>query len=1032
MEEQFKLENFGKASTFASFLPGIAGVHGIPIWCMYVNRGQCVTSFGLDNKDHALMEFYPAHVAYQNVKRTGFRTFIRKAGKFHESFADESKATQMLISMNHLSIVECDEEAGLKTEVRYYTLPGEKVGALVRTVSITNLGDTAELEVLDGMPALIPYGVDMGSMKNMTQTAKAWMQVEDTETGIPYYRVRASMDDKAEISHIAGGNFSFAIEANGEKLTAVVDPALVFDYDNSLQTPVCFKEEGLDGLLAKKQITMNELPSAFFGMKRTLAKNESITIYEVIGQVESKEILHEFLSAKKDAAYFEAKAQEADELVEKLTAPMETSTSNEVFDAYCKYTYLDNMLRGGKPIQLGNNKIFYVFSRKHGDLERDYNYFSMSPEQYSQGNGNFRDVNQNRRCDTFFSPFVGRENIHTFYSLIQLDGYNPLEVSRITYQLSADHRDSLLAEVRPENREAVAKVLEGPFTPGALYKALAEGEKEFPERLFFQMIDFAKQSVNANFGEGYWSDHWTYNLDLIEDYLEIFPEMEKEMLYEEGYRYFLSQVEVNRRYKRYAKTPGGIRQYYALDESTKRNTAEKTLRADFGKGDEVVVTLLEKLIVLSACKFATLDAYGMGVEMEGGKPGWYDALNGLPGMLGSSMAESYELARMLHYLTGAMRRHPGTLQLTEEVASFLDELNLILKLEDQATTAEGEVISLWNRLGDAREQYREKTFAGISGQKTTVETQSMVEIFDKMLAVVEHGIDKACKLTPEGICPTYFTFEVPEYEETAEGIKPLKFVAKAMPLFLEGPVRYLKLPKAMEIKKDLYKKVKASDLYDNKLSMYKVNASLENASYEIGRCRSFTPGWLENESIWLHMEYKYLLELLRSGMYEEYMEDFQKAAVPFLDPKVYGRSTLENSSFIASSKNPNERIHGKGFVARLSGSTIEFISMWKLMFFGKKYFTEENGELTFRPEPCMPKYLIKDGGSVEATLLSDTKLRYEFAEVKDYIPGQYQIGKITLVDVDGAETVCPDGKVTGELAHAIRDGRIAEITVEIA
>lgn len=52
-------------------------------------------------------------------------------------------------------------------------------------------------------------------------------------------------------------------------------------------------------------------------------------------------------------------------------------------------------------MQLGNNKIFYVYSRKHGDLERDYNYFSMLPEFYSQGNGNFRDVNQNRRCDTF-------------------------------------------------------------------------------------------------------------------------------------------------------------------------------------------------------------------------------------------------------------------------------------------------------------------------------------------------------------------------------------------------------------------------------------------------------------------------------------------------------------------------------------------------------------------------------------------------------------------------------------------------------
>jgi hypothetical protein len=30
-------------------------------------------------------------------------------------------------------------------------------------------------------------------------------------------------------------------------------------------------------------------------------------------------------------------------------------------------------------------------------------------------------------------------------------------------------------------------------------------------------------------------------------------------------------------------------------------------------------------------KFSTLDPYGMGIEMEGGKPGWNDAMNGLPG-----------------------------------------------------------------------------------------------------------------------------------------------------------------------------------------------------------------------------------------------------------------------------------------------------------------------------------------------------------------------------------------------------------------
>ena len=80
-------------------------------------------------------------------------------------------------------------------------------------------------------------------------------------------------------------------------------------------------------------------------------------------------------------------------------------------------------------------------------------------------------------------------------------------------------------------------------------------------------------------------------------------------------------------------------------------------------------------------------------------------------------------------------------------------------------------------------------------------------------------------------------------------------MVREVPYFLEGPVRYLKLKTGKEKKAKLYEQVRHSDLYDEKLSMYKVNASLQNASFELGRARAFTPGWLENESIWLHMEY---------------------------------------------------------------------------------------------------------------------------------------------------------------------------------
>ena len=1030
--EQFVMNNYGKESTFASFLPGISGVRGIPIWCYYVNRGQCVVSFGVDNKDHAIMEFYPAHTAYQTVKRTGFRTFIRKNGRYVESFADETVAHTMNIAMNSLTIEEDDQAEGIKTVVDYFTLPGEKLGALVRKVTVTNTGtEAAEFEILDGMPALIPYGVGMESMKNMAQTTKAWMQVEDVEEKRPYYRVRVSMNDSADVKKVEGGNFSIGCLENGERLAPVVDPDVIFGYDTSLQTAVVFKEGGLDAVMNAKQITMNQVPCSFYGIKRTLAAGESVTIYEMIGQVENKELLKDFCEQEKDGTYFAAKKSEAVDLVNDLCKGIETKTASREFDAYCKYTYMDNVLRGGYPMQLGNNKIFYVYSRKHGDLERDYNYFSMLPEFYSQGNGNFRDVNQNRRCDTFFAPFVGRENIKEFYSLIQLDGYNPLGVEKLTYKLVKDKAEAVFADIDADDKEELVAFVTKAFTPGALYRKLDEvlGD-DWNESLFFQIIDFADGMVNGNFGEGYWSDHWDYNLDLIEDYLEVNPEKEKEMLYEEDYTYFLSQVKVNHRVNRYAETPNGLRQYYALDASSKRNTEEKLVRADYGKGEVLKATLLEKLLMMCTVKFATLDAYGMGVEMEGGKPGWYDALNGMPGMFGSSMAETYELCRMLEYTIGALKKYPGEVQVLDELADLMDELNLANRLEKENLSGDGEVLSFWNRINDAKEIYRDKTFEGVSGRKTTRTTKELADMLESFHTTVRLGIEKACRLG-SGICPTYFTYEVPEYEVLEDGIRPLRFEVVTVPYFLEGPVRYLKLENPKEKKLELYNNIKHSDLYDEKLSMYKVNASLAEASYELGRCRAFTPGWLENESIWLHMEYKYLLELLRSGLYTEFFEDFHKAAIPFLDPKVYGRSIYENSSFIVSSKNPNEQIHGKGFVARLSGSTIEFISMWKLMMFGRHLFTEKDGELVFAPQPAIPAYLITEKDTVTATLLGEVEVEYLLHEKKDYIPGEYKVTSMHFVYKNGSAADTNSETVSGQIAEDIRDGRISRIEISL-
>ena len=74
---RFVIRDYNRKKPFSNFLPGIAGLYGIPMWVFYVNRGQGIASFGTKNKDNAILEFFPANKAYQNVTTLGFRTFLK-------------------------------------------------------------------------------------------------------------------------------------------------------------------------------------------------------------------------------------------------------------------------------------------------------------------------------------------------------------------------------------------------------------------------------------------------------------------------------------------------------------------------------------------------------------------------------------------------------------------------------------------------------------------------------------------------------------------------------------------------------------------------------------------------------------------------------------------------------------------------------------------------------------------------------------------------------------------------------------------
>jgi hypothetical protein len=252
-----------------------------------------------------------------------------------------------------------------------------------------------------------------------------------------------------------------------------------------------------------------------------------------------------------------------------------------------------------------------------------------------------------------------------------------------------------------------------------------------------------------------------------------------------------------------------------------------------------------------------------------------------------------------------------------------------------------------------------------------------------------------------------------------------------VPFFLESQVHALKLSKDTNESRSLHKATKASQLYDKKLKMYKVTAALASMPEEIGRCRVFTPGWLENESIWLHMEYKYLLEALKSGLYEEFYQDFKNVLIPFQDPQKYGRSILENSSFLVSSAFPDKNLHGNGFVARLSGSTAEFLHIWLTMNLGKEPFRLSNkNELNLKFSPILAGWLFDRKGNYSFNFLGKILVTYRNPKRKDTF-GKNGVKPVEIIfdDRDGNPVKISSDTIPSLYAEQIRSRQIRHIDI---
>ncbi len=1050
----FIIKNYNSKYPFSNFLPGVAGEWGVPMWVFYVNRAQGIASFGIKDKDHSISEFFPANNSYSFTPLVGFRTFLKINNEInYEPFrviSDYEREEEMVIKSASFQIKKINKELGLEFNIKYFTLPNTPVGALARILSIKNISHKeADLEVLDGLSKIVPFGLSHVLLKDLARTLEAWMRVS-IGGSLSLFRLIVDPKDSSQTKFVDGANFNYAFyEDDSKKISPylIVDPGSIFSYDTSYSWPINFFKKEFKAPL--NQITCGKTPCAFSYFKWKLSPGEAKNFYSIFGASFKSELVENF-SKNINSAFLKAKENENEKIIEDIKNSCLCVSASKELDHYVKCSYLDNVLRGGLPYSFNTvtkdkYNVYYIYSRKHGDLERDYNKFKLLPSPFSEGEANYRDINQNRRIDLFFNPHIGKNNIIYFLNLLKIDGYNPLVVKGERLFFSKKDALEILKQFGINKDEKIISLMICGFHLGDFFKLLKErGINVLKGQLLAStIVQRASREPFASHGEGYWIDHWRYNLDLIENFLSIYPDQLKSLFLTRGYLFWDDEFRVRPRFARLHVKDKKVYQWHSVEEvaAKKDELGKRDKFANFlrnKKGNIYRTNLFEKILTLILNKASSLDPEGIGVEMEADKPGWCDSLNGLPALFGSSLCETLELKRACILIKETLEELKlKEVAVSDEVYSFYVKIERLLKNYLDRNDKKRD-FDWWEKSNLVKEKFREEAFRTLSGKTKKISAKDLKEFLAGLIEKLDYGIAKAKDST--GMYTTYFTYELKKYRLMNKQVVPLEFIKRALPYFLEGPMH------ALRTEKDplTYQAVRVSRLFDEKLKSYRLNDSLKNESLEIGRSRIFIPGWLENESIWLHMEYKYLLEVLKNGLYDEFFADFKNCAVCFFDPERYGRNILENSSFIVSSAYPDRSLWGKGFVARLSGATVELLNILFVMYLGKTpFFMNDRGELCLRFTPILKgTFFTKtetriDTGKKEITLeknsfafklFSSTLVVYHNSARKDTFNKDCRVEKIVVTAADKEQVINGD-VLPPPLSSLIREMKFERVDV---
>ena len=749
---EFENEKYYKISNSDAMRPFFMSIVSESDHWMFISSNGGLTA-GRRNAESALFPYYTDDKITESADITGSKTIMQvsRDGKTYlwEPFSSRMNGmydTQRKLYKNQLGNKVVFEEVNhdLKLVFQYAWNTSEEYGFVKKSKVINTSEDHVDINLLDGIQNIVPYGVGSELQNRSSNLVDAYKKCElEKDSGVGIFALSAIIVDRAEPSESMQAttvwsdkseakrllsskqldafrkgnsveeevdvraekgayilNFDVKLEGNQEEswmLVAEVNQSMAdvveikqwIEHETDLtQSVLASINEGSEELLKLncasdgRQLTADKLRNTRH-FSNTLFNIMRGGIFDDNYTIEKKDFSDYLKNASKPV--YKSKSEVLSNLPDTFTVEHLQELANQDSDADFKRLALEYL-----PLK---------FSRRHGDPSRPWNKFSINLTSDKDGSkildyeGNWRDIFQNWEALAYSYPEFIDGMIFKFLNATTFDGYNPYRVTKGGFDWETVEPDDPWSYI------------------------------------------------------GYWGDH---QIIYLLKFLEIIEKHDPSKLAS----YFNENLFV------YANVPYRIKSYNEIVKDPKdtivfNESLDEQIREERDKigADGALlksaenslyhVNFMEKILATLLAKISNFipDA---GIWMNTQRPEWNDANNALVGN-GVSMVTLYYLRRFIGFYTESLEKSEATdFEISAELTELFKSISKTLSSFDGTLSRKRdnqERKEITDQLGQAASDYRDAIYdRGFSGKKHSLSKHKIAELLKNAKSHLEQSI----------------------------------------------------------------------------------------------------------------------------------------------------------------------------------------------------------------------------------------------------------------------------------------------------